>query len=93
MSASAPTTIPRACGVPMRSAISVARASAGAHLGAAFRPAAGFHERALFQAGQDQLQKFLGDFLPPGDVRDLDRLTWFPRGEVEQGQQRVFAFH
>ncbi len=42
---------------------------------AAFGAAARFDEAALLQAGEDQFQKFLGDFLAAGDVGDPDGLA------------------
>src|SRR6266446_3976862 len=46
-------------------------------------PAARFHKTALFQAGQNQFKKFLGDLLSPGDVGNLDGLSWRLRREVK----------
>ena len=37
--------------------------------------AARLHKAALLEAGENQLQEFLRDFLPPGDVRDDTELA------------------
>ena len=60
---------------------------------AAFGAAPRFDEAALLQAGQDQLQKFLRDLLPPRDVGDLDRLARLLQRQIEDRLQRVFTFH
>ena len=56
-------------------------------LGAAPR----FDESALFQAGQNQLQKFLRDLLAPRDVGDLHRLALRLRRQIEDRLQGVLA--
>ena len=57
-------------------------------LGAAPR----FHEAALLQAGQNQLQELLRNLLAAGDVGNFDRLAGALRGQVEDRLQRVFTF-
>ena len=59
---------------------------------AALGAAARFDEAALLEAGQNQLQKFLRNLLPPGDVGDLDRLAGALRRQVEDRLQSVFTF-
>ena len=60
---------------------------------AAFGAAAGFDEASLLESGENQLQKFLGDFLAACDIGDLDRLARGLQREVEDRQQSVFTFY
>ena len=60
-----------------------------ASLGAAPR----FDEAALLEAGEDQFQKFLRDFLPGGDIGDLHRVAHRLHGEVEDRLQGILALY
>jgi len=59
---------------------------------AAFGASAGFDKAALFEAGENQLQEFLGNFLAGGDVCDSHGLAGSLTGEVEDCLKRVFTF-
>ena len=60
---------------------------------AALSAAPRFHEAALLQARQDQLQKLLRDFLTPRYVGDFDGFAGLLERQVENGVQGVIAFH
>src|ERR1035441_9886051 len=60
-----------------------------AALGAAPR----FHKAALFQPRENQLQKFLWNSLPAGDVGNAHRLARAPRRQIENRLQGVFSFN
>src|ERR1022692_2532255 len=57
-----------------------------------FRAPARFHEAALLQAGQNQLQEFLWDLLPSGNLGYLHRLARGLGAKIEDGLQGVFTF-
>src|SRR5687768_957769 len=59
----------------------------------AFGAPAGFHEAALLKAGQNQLQKFLRNLLPPRDVGDFDGIPGTLNREIEDRLERIFAFY
>ena len=50
---------------------------------ASVSPTAGFDKAGLFEAGEDQLQKFLGNGLAAGDLGNLDGLAGGLTSEVE----------
>src|SRR5581483_3130450 len=59
---------------------------------AAFRSAPRFDKPSLLQAGEDQLQEFLRDFLTFGDVGNLHRLAGRLESQVKNGVQGVLGF-
>jgi len=60
---------------------------------AAIGAAAGFNEATLFEAGEDQFEKFLGDGLASRDLGDFDGLAGRLAGQVEDCAQGVLAFN
>ena len=60
---------------------------------ATFCASARFHKATLFEAGEDQFQKFLGDVLPFGDVGNADGVACCVQRQVKNGLQSVLTFY
>src|SRR5258708_33033593 len=60
---------------------------------AALSPPARLDETALFQSGENQLQKLLRNLLPARDIGDLDGLSRLLQRQIEDGMQRIITFH
>ena len=58
---------------------------------AALRAAPRFDETALLEAGEDQLEEFLGNLLTPGDIGDSYRVATGLGSEIEDGMEGIFT--
>src|SRR5260221_521725 len=54
--------------------------------------AARLDEAALFQSGENQLQKLLRNLLPASDIGNPDGLSRLLQRQIEDGMQRIVAF-
>src|SRR5260221_14493266 len=50
-------------------------------------------EAALFQSGENQLQKLLRNLLPASDIGDPDGLSRLLQRQVEDGMQPIITLH
>src|SRR5258708_5797132 len=60
---------------------------------ATLRAAARLDEAALFQSGENQLQKLLRNLLPTRDIGDLDGLPRLLQRQIEDGMQSIITLH